>query len=124
MISRERRRAALTSIAVVGALMLSHVASATASADPSDPPLVPGPVVTQGDLAVGGTVEAFGVNWGQQITFSFQWRSNGVDVPGATSQDYVVQPSDPPSSNAPYTFVIEEFAPEQASFANSSMTNV
>lgn len=48
-----------------------------------------------GTLAHGSTLTATNGTWtGSSITYSYQWMSSGVAVPGATSSTYVTQVSD------------------------------
>jgi LPXTG-motif cell wall-anchored protein len=57
--------------------------------------LVPGTPVIEGTLRVGSTVTANPGEWGPApVTLTYQWQVAGEDIPGATSNTYVLQPSD------------------------------
>ena len=65
--------------------------------DPTDEPLSAGgaPVIS-GVARVGESLTASAGVWGgsRGRTLSFQWRRNGVDIPGQSAPDYVIVPGD------------------------------
>jgi hypothetical protein len=47
-----------------------------------------------GSLVVGSTVTAVPGTWDSGVTFAYQWRREGVDIPGATASTYVLREAD------------------------------
>jgi alpha-tubulin suppressor-like RCC1 family protein len=47
-----------------------------------------------GSLIVGSTVTAVPGTWDSGVTFAYQWRREGVDIPGATASTYVLREAD------------------------------
>lgn len=53
------------------------------------------PPVISGDPTVGSILTATNGTWANSPTsFTYQWQSNGVNIPGATSSTYITQISD------------------------------
>jgi len=70
--------------------------AAAVSISPGTIPVTGNPSVT-GAVQVGSTLQGHTGTWGSllsTVSSSWQWRANGVDIPGATAQTYSVQPGD------------------------------
>src|SRR4051794_17789477 len=74
----------------------TSVASAPAVVGAGTIPLFTAPTVT-GTAKVGVLLHGHVATWGatlSQVAESWQWRADGVDIPGATGLDYTVTPGD------------------------------
>ena len=74
----------------------STVQSAPVTVSPGTIAVTANPTVT-GPAQVGSTVQGHSGTWGSvlgTVSSTWQWRADGVDIPGATSLTYTVQPGD------------------------------
>ncbi len=90
---RRRSRGAVMGLVLLAVLGQGALAVPTASADPAGSAVAAGAteVTIGGTVRVGETVTALEGDWSPGTpTFAYEWRSDGLPVPGATGRDLVV----------------------------------
>lgn len=88
----------LGSVHVAPANAETNTRNITVTFDPvtvSEPSLVTGTATVSGEAEVGSTLTASSTGWSPEpVTPSYQWKRSGLDIPGATSQTYLLTDAD------------------------------
>lgn len=77
-----------------GSTQVSTPATIVAPSPATAPPTPPGTITISGTVVSGNTLTCPTSGWGGSPSFAFQWYRNGVAIPAATANTYVVQAAD------------------------------